>query len=249
MLSLLEERLDLLPQLTICDMDPLSKGLSLRWDNHQSNLLSVFDHLLKTEALCDVTLACDGGNIKCHRMVLAACSTYFHKLFMENNSQHPIVFLVDVKFVHVRAILSYMYKGEVSVAQEELADLLHIAELLRVKGMVEEDQDKVTIMKESSSSPGSGTVVSTSSGESIPTSRESHLFPPHSFRSFLTPPGQGSTPPLATFPLWPLPGLFPGHRVGLMRESANQPGMNLSLFCLETLKCIQYCSMLPKGNF
>ena len=83
----------LLPQLSIARLDPLSQVLSLRWNNHQSNLLSVFGQLLQIEAFCDVTLACDGRSIKCHKMVLAACSNYFQKLFMENNCEHPIVFL------------------------------------------------------------------------------------------------------------------------------------------------------------
>ena len=74
-------------------MDPLSQVFSLRWTHHQSNMLTVFDKLLASEAFTDVTLACDGGSIKCHKMVLAACSNYFQKLFMENNCEHPIVFL------------------------------------------------------------------------------------------------------------------------------------------------------------
>ena len=97
-------------------MDP--QLFCLRWNNHQSNLLSVFDHLLQVgnikfidkviksvikypptpftsqvEAFCDVTLAVDGASLKCHKMVLAACSTYFQNLFMENTCKHPIVFL------------------------------------------------------------------------------------------------------------------------------------------------------------
>ena len=83
----------LLPQLSIARMDPLSQVFSLRWNQHQSNMLSVFDKLLQSEAFCDVTLACDGGSLKCHKIVLAASSDYFQKLFMENNSEHPIVFL------------------------------------------------------------------------------------------------------------------------------------------------------------
>ena len=72
-------------------MDP--QLFCLRWNNHQTNLLSVFDQLLQLEAFCDVTLAVDGASIKCHKMVLAACSSYFQNLFMENDAKHPIVFL------------------------------------------------------------------------------------------------------------------------------------------------------------
>ena len=74
-------------------MDPLSQVFSLRWTQHQSNMLTVFEKLLASEAFTDVTLACDGGSIKCHKIVLAASSDYFQKLFMDSASEHPIVFL------------------------------------------------------------------------------------------------------------------------------------------------------------
>ena len=43
---------------------------------------------------------------------------------MENTCEHPIVFLKDIKIGEVRAILDYMYKGEVNVAQEELPGMI-----------------------------------------------------------------------------------------------------------------------------
>lgn len=118
-------------------MDP--QLFCLRWNNHQTNLLSVFDQLLQVEAFCDVTLAVDGASLKCHKMVLAACSNYFQNLFMDNTCKHPIVFLKDITFNQIRALLDYMYHGEVSVQEEELPALLKIAEALKVKGLVEPD--------------------------------------------------------------------------------------------------------------
>merc|ERR1711983_471568 len=78
----------LLPQLSIAKMDPLSQVFCLKWNNHQNNLLTVLDHLYQTEAFCDVTLACDNTSIKCHKMILSACSSYFQTLFMENTCEH-----------------------------------------------------------------------------------------------------------------------------------------------------------------
>ncbi|CAL8079520.1 unnamed protein product [Orchesella dallaii] len=111
----------------------------LRWNNHRSNLLLVFEHLFQTESFTDVTLACEGASIKCHKMVLAACSSYFQSLFIENECRHPIVILKDIKFSEIKAILEYMYRGEVNVAQDQLAGLLKAAETLRVKGLVEDN--------------------------------------------------------------------------------------------------------------
>ncbi|MCL4162389.1 UNVERIFIED_CONTAM: hypothetical protein GTU68_015487, partial [Idotea baltica] len=111
----------------------------LRWNNHQTNLLSSFDSLLRQEAFTDVTLACeDGVTLNAHRLVLAACSSYFSNLFSSTSPiQHPIVVLKDVRASEMKALLHYMYRGEVNVEQSQLKELLKVAEGLRVKGLVE----------------------------------------------------------------------------------------------------------------
>lgn len=48
----------------------------LRWNNHQSTLVSVFDALLENSVLVDCTLAADGQQLKAHKVVLSACSPY-----------------------------------------------------------------------------------------------------------------------------------------------------------------------------
>ena len=175
-----------------------------------------------------MTLACDGGSLKCHKIVLAASSDYFQKLFIDNNSEHPIVFLKDVQVSQVKAILDYMYRGEVSVAQQELPALLRVAELLRVKGMIEENKEaklegegeKKEVRQGSTDSAPPNSVVPPTSSNGHTTSAPLSPHPPTSrplvpppgaippnFRPFLTPPGSTSTPP---FPMWPLPGLLPG---------------------------------------
>ncbi|XP_069686273.1 broad-complex core protein-like [Periplaneta americana] len=120
-------------------MGSTTQQYCLRWNNHRSNLLAVFDELLRNEAFTDVTLACEGGtSVKCHKMVLAACSSYFQSLFTELPCRHPVVVLKDVKYSEMKAILEYMYRGEVNVAQDQLAALLKVAEALKVKGLVED---------------------------------------------------------------------------------------------------------------
>uniref|UniRef100_V5IES0 Putative maternal protein required for meiosis n=1 Tax=Ixodes ricinus TaxID=34613 RepID=V5IES0_IXORI len=114
-----------------------SQQFCLKWNNHQSNMLVVFEQLLSNEALVDVTLACEGHSLKAHRMVLSACSPFFQALFVENPCQHPIVILKDMRYMDLKAIVEFMYKGEVNVSQDQLSALLKTAEALKVKGLAE----------------------------------------------------------------------------------------------------------------
>lgn len=45
-----------------------SQRFCLRWNNHQTNLLSVFDQLLHAETFTDVTLAVEGQYLKAHKV-------------------------------------------------------------------------------------------------------------------------------------------------------------------------------------
>lgn len=49
----------------------------LRWNNHQSTLVAVFDTLLENGTLVDCTLAAEGKYLNAHKVVLSACSPYF----------------------------------------------------------------------------------------------------------------------------------------------------------------------------
>ena len=116
---------------------PQPQQYCLRWNNHQHNLLSVFEDLLNHEAFVDVTLACDGLNLKAHKMVLSACSPYFQSMFYNTPDKHPVVFLKDVRYEEMKALLEFMYRGEVSVDQENLTSLLKVAEGLKIKGLAD----------------------------------------------------------------------------------------------------------------
>ncbi|XP_045454503.1 protein tramtrack, beta isoform isoform X1 [Melitaea cinxia] len=117
----------------------------LRWNNHQTNMLSVFDQLLHAETFTDVTLAVEGQLLKAHKMVLSACSPYFQALFVNHQEKHPIVILKDVPYSDMKSLLDFMYRGEVSVDQERLTAFLKVAESLRIKGLTEVNEEKCDI--------------------------------------------------------------------------------------------------------
>lgn len=109
----------------------------LRWNNYQSNLTNVFDQLLQSESFVDVTLACDGNSMKAHKMVLSACSPYFQNVLSENPCQHPIIILKDIRWFELKAVVEFMYKGEINVCQEDIAPLLQVAESLKIRGLAD----------------------------------------------------------------------------------------------------------------
>ncbi|XP_053996859.1 longitudinals lacking protein-like isoform X14 [Hylaeus anthracinus] len=109
----------------------------LRWNNHQSTLIQNFDTLLESGTLVDCTLAAEGKYLKAHKVVLSACSPYFEGLLSEHYDKHPVFILKDVKFKELKAMMDYMYRGEVNISQDQLAALLKAAESLQIKGLSE----------------------------------------------------------------------------------------------------------------
>lgn len=125
----------------------------LRWNNYQSNLTNVFDQLLQSESFVDVTLACDGHSVKAHKMVLSACSPYFQSLFFENPCQHPIVIMRDIKWPELKAVVEFMYKGEINVSQEQIGPLLKVAESLKIRGLADVNGEQDLVAPELSAAP------------------------------------------------------------------------------------------------
>ncbi|XP_034190930.2 uncharacterized protein LOC117609127 isoform X1 [Osmia lignaria lignaria] len=107
----------------------------LRWNSYHSNMQNSFPSLLDSEQFVDVTLACEGRWLKCHKMILSSCSDYLADLLRENPCQHPIILMKDLKFWEVEALVKFMYRGEVNVAHDKLPQLLNAAEALQVKGL------------------------------------------------------------------------------------------------------------------
>lgn len=109
----------------------------LKWNNHWANLIRVFNSLLQSETFVDVTLACEGRHLKAHRLVLSACSPYFKELLVAHPDKHPIVILKDVRYSELRTLVEFIYNGEVSVEQNDLAALLCTARELQIKGLAD----------------------------------------------------------------------------------------------------------------
>lgn len=137
-------------------------------------MLTVFRNMFSSEALVDVTLACEGAKIHAHKVVLSACSPFFQEIFMSNPCKHPVVILKDMKHSELKAILEFMYKGEVNVSQENLPTLLKSAENLKVKGLAEVTSEQ----QKSNNFPNNSTLQPELENPTTPACVSSHVSPP-----------------------------------------------------------------------
>ena len=114
-----------------------SDKFCLEWNDFETNISSAFRELREDKDFFDVTPVCDDEQIQAHKVILSACSSFFRNVLRLNPHQHPLLYMKGVKFSDLQAVLTFMYHGEVNVAQEELNSFLSVAEDLQVKGLTQ----------------------------------------------------------------------------------------------------------------
>ena len=97
-----------------------SENLNLRWDDFAANLSSALHNLRGDENFTDLTLVCADQQVEVHKVVLASSSKFFWRVLKNIKHSHPLIYLKGVKFKDLEAVLSFMYLGQVNLAQEDL---------------------------------------------------------------------------------------------------------------------------------
>ena len=83
----------------------MEEKVCVKWNDFQENISSSFANIRKDFEFSDVTLACeDGQQLEAHRVILAASSPFFQKLFRRNKHAHPLLYMRDVAFQDLVAI-------------------------------------------------------------------------------------------------------------------------------------------------
>jgi hypothetical protein len=72
--------------------------------------------------LCDVTLAVGSVRLPAHRVVLAACSSYFHAMFTGDllEARESTVTLKGIEGSALQALVNFMYTTDISINEDNV---------------------------------------------------------------------------------------------------------------------------------
>lgn len=73
------------------------KNYCLRLDDFRSNIRTTWEQLLIESDFCDVTLACRGGKIKTHRIIISHSRPVLKDILKQNLSEIPVIYLKDIE--------------------------------------------------------------------------------------------------------------------------------------------------------
>ncbi|KAM9662746.1 kelch-like protein 2 isoform 5-T5 [Morphnus guianensis] len=102
---------------------------------HMKKAFKVMNELRSQNLLCDVTIVAEDMEIAAHRVVLAACSPYFHAMFTGEMSESRAkrVRIKEVDGWTLRILIDYIYTAEIQVTEENVQVLLPAAGLLQLQ--------------------------------------------------------------------------------------------------------------------
>ena len=120
-----------------------SEKFCLKWNDFQKSISTSFHSLQEDTTFPDVTtftddtLPCEDGNlIEAHKLILTACSPFFHSMLAKNNYSNPLIYMRGLKAKDMMPVVDFIYHGEVNIFQEDLDNFLALADCVKLKGLI-----------------------------------------------------------------------------------------------------------------
>lgn len=100
---------------------------------HSGKVLGQLNEQRQLGLLCDCTFVVDGVDFKAHKAVLAACSSYFRTLFLD---QKDVVHLDISNAAGLEQVLEFMYTAKLTLNAQNIEDVLAVATFLQMQEIV-----------------------------------------------------------------------------------------------------------------
>ncbi|XP_068739388.1 kelch-like protein 11 [Montipora capricornis] len=120
-------------------MATVSHTMSSDPKQHCEELIERIDALRRNERFCDVTVVVKGREFKAHKLVLAAANLFFLSLLeseMKESKEHLIkIELEEATAAVIEEVIAYVYRGNVSLTEENSHDMIATADYLLLPGL------------------------------------------------------------------------------------------------------------------
>jgi len=124
-----------------------SDTFCLKWNEFEKNITDTLKDVKDDADFYDVTLACEDQLIQAHKLIISACSPFFRHILKLHRHNVPLLYLKGVRHKDMVSLLTFMYHGEVNVAQDDINRFLATAEELKIKGLTHKDKDQESCNK------------------------------------------------------------------------------------------------------
>lgn len=101
---------------------------------HHGRSFETLNAMREQQILCDVTVRAGGKDILAHRSALAAASSYFYAMFVNemSESRQDVIIIKEVDANALELLIEYCYTAEVKVTEDNVQSLLPAANLLQL---------------------------------------------------------------------------------------------------------------------
>ena len=116
--------------------------IHLARENFQTENSNHIKQLRLGQDFTDVTLVTDDGQVKSHKIVLAAGCQFFQQLLGEvlREQSQPCIYLWGVKLKLLNHLLDFLYLGETVIPEENAHHFLELSKQLGLTGLVRESK-------------------------------------------------------------------------------------------------------------
>ena len=118
------------------------ESFSLDWNEYNDHLKDLMFKMIKTTEYSDVTLMCDDFQFNAHKSILSACSPELCKIIQLTPEKNPVIYLRGVHSKEMEALIEFMYLGSTRIKQNDLQELLVVAQDLKIKGIGDQKLEK-----------------------------------------------------------------------------------------------------------